>query len=593
MTASFGDRRPSMAERRPSMPASVNSRRPSVIPSLAGMEKPSEPITQSTYDILICGTGLVESVLAAALAWQGSNVLHIDANPYYGDHSATLTIDQLKSWSKSVGKIGFKNFKDAQLDIIGEGLKSKDFGIDLTPKILFAKSDLLTLLINSRVYHYMDFQPISNFHTYENDTFGKMLASKEDIFTSDHSLLTKRQLMKLMKFIFSDDNQKVIDEYKDELLSTFIKDKFKLDSKYVNELVYTLGLSASPDIKTNEGIARIKRYLDSFNIYGNFPAIYSKFGGPGELSQGFCRSAAVAGTTYKLNTHLKSFDSKTKIAVLNDGSKIKVNENVICSPSQAPNGSVNVPEQNYQISRLITVVDKSCSEWFNDGENSSIVVFPPNSLNENEYPIQAFILGPGSGCCPDGTSIWYLHTINPDLSKAKNDLNDAVMKMEESILREMEFDLEEIDDDDVDQIDNLHNVKFKPQVQEKISKGFKDFKPNSKISHLLKLSFIQLTSTPPFGIVKPGTFSEELKVESKKGVDNGIIYSSMPPVEMSYDGVVSEAKVLYKTIVGDVDDFFNVDFEDEEEEEEIKEIDQFKKGVSAVRDESAVIDDSD
>lgn len=591
MTAAFGDRRPSMAERRPSMPASTSSRRPSVIPSLAGMEKPTEPITQTSFDILICGTGIVESVLAAALAWQGSNVLHVDANSYYGDHSATLTIDQLRAWAKSSGKLGFRNFKDVELDVQGSDLKSKDFGIDLTPKILFAKSDLLTLLVNSRVYHYLDFQPISNFHTYENDSFGKMLASKEDIFTSDHSLLTKRQLMKLMKFIFATDNQKAIDEYKDKDLSTFIMDTFKLEEKYTNELVYTLGLASLPHIKTADGIARIKRYLDSCNIYGSFPAIYSKFGGPGELSQGFCRSAAVAGTTYKLNTHLKSFDPKLKVAILSDGSKIKVNENVVCAPTQAPNGSVNVPEQSFQISRLTTVVDKSCTEWFNEGEHASIVVFPPQSLGDNEYPIQALILGPGSGCCPEGTALWYLHTVNPDLSKARSDLDEALVKMRDSILREMEFDVEDIDDDDVDQIDNLNNVKFKPKVQEKLSKEYKEFKPHAKVTHLLTLRFTQLTSTPPFDIVKPGTFSEETKVEPKQGVDRGIIYSSMPPAEMSYDGVVSEAKVLYKAIVGDDDDFFNVDFEDDDEEEE--EVSKNQVSEAAVRDESAVIDDSE
>lgn len=596
MTASFSDRRPSVAERRPSVAtaadgASASSRRPSAIPPLAGLERPLQPIAQDACDVLVCGTGMVESILAAALAWQGCEVVHIDANPYYGDHSATLTIDQVEAWADAVreNRVGFRCFQDVQLDITGD-LKSKDFGIDITPKILFAKSDLLTLLVQSRVYHYMEFLPISNFHTFEKDSFGKMMASKEEIFTSDHSLTTKRQLMKMMKFIYAHDDVALLEEHKDTLLSDFIKMKFKLEDKYVNELVYTLGLSASPSIKTIEGIARIKRYLDSFNIYGNFPAIYSKFGGPGELSQGFCRSAAVAGTTYKLNTHLDSFNEKTGLAVLSDGSKLKVSEKVICSPSQAPDGAVNLPKQDFQISRLITVVDKPCTEWFNEGESSALVVFPPKSLGDNDYPIQAFILGPGSGCCAENTSIWYLHTINPDVGKAQIDLNSALGKMEESILREMEFDLEDLDDDDVDQIDNLKNVKFKPQIQERLSNQFQQFKPKSKLTFLLKLKFVQLTSVPPFGIIKPGTFSEEKIATGKPGKDLGVIYSSMPPIEMSYDGVVSEAKVLYKSIVGDDADFFNVDFEDDDEEQEEMVLDQLKESQAAVRDESAVID---
>lgn len=62
----------------------------------------------------------------------------------------------------------------------------------------------------------------------------------------------------------------------------------------------------------------------------------SKYGGPGELAQGFCRSAAVAGTTYKLNTNLVDFDPMSKIAHFDDGSHIKINEKVIISPTQLP-----------------------------------------------------------------------------------------------------------------------------------------------------------------------------------------------------------------------------------------------------------------
>ncbi|GMM31145.1 GTPase-activating protein [Martiniozyma asiatica (nom. inval.)] len=600
---SFTDRRPSMAERRPSFIPHSNSRRPSVIPTLAGIEKPQMSELPKTCDVLICGTGIVESILAAALAWQGSNILHIDANPYYGDHCATLTIEQIKAWCQnaSSGSVGFKNFENVELDIPSDILLiSKDYGIDLTPKILFAKSDLLTLLINSRVFQYLEFQSISNYHTYEDDSFGKLVSSKEEIFTTDSlNLLMKRQLMKFMKFIFQFDDPladktpliKSLDEYKEKFLTTFIKEKFKLNDHHINELVYALGLSASPDIKTMEGLTRIKRYLISFNIYGNFPAIYSKFGGPGELSQGFCRSAAVAGATYKLNTSLVSYDSKTKIANLSDGSKVNVAEQVIISPSQSPENAVNLPIQEYSVSRIITIVDKSCKEWFAQGESASIVVFPPGTLDSNnKYPVQALILGSGSGCCPSDKCLWYLHTINPDLDASQRDLNEALGKMETSILRESEngFDVD-LDEDDVQINDN--GVSMTPAASERLEQSFKDFVPAERLRYLLKLKFVQRTTTPPFGVIKPGTFAAEKETTSKPGVDEGVVYSSMPAAEMSYDGVVSEAKVLYRKVVGDEEDFFVVDFEDEDEDQEDE--DTFKTNLAVVNDESAVVDDSE
>ena len=36
------------------------------------------------YDLVIEGTGVTESILAAATAWAGKRVLHVDPNAFYG-----------------------------------------------------------------------------------------------------------------------------------------------------------------------------------------------------------------------------------------------------------------------------------------------------------------------------------------------------------------------------------------------------------------------------------------------------------------------------------------------------------------------------
>ena len=40
---------------------------------------------------------------------------------------------------------------------------------------MFCQSDLLSLLIKSRVYRYLEFQSLSNFHVFENDDFQQKL----------------------------------------------------------------------------------------------------------------------------------------------------------------------------------------------------------------------------------------------------------------------------------------------------------------------------------------------------------------------------------------------------------------------------------
>lgn len=546
----------------------VSDRPTVVIPALAGIETPLPELAPGECDVLIVGTGIVESILAASLAWQGSNVLHIDAHDHYGDTSSTLTVDQLKKWTHNVNNSlpGYNGFKNALLYIPREkDLKSKEYGIDLNPRILFAKSDLLTLLIKSRVYKYLELLPLSTYHTYENDSFEKIASTKEDIFTDQSlSLTTKRYLMKFIKFVFTYETE--IDqwiEYKNKPFIQFIEEKFNLLKPQCNEIVFSIGLASTPNILTPEGLSRVKRYISSFDVYGDFPLMYSKYGGPGEISQGFCRSAAVAGATYKLATRLSSFDPLTKIAKFSDGSKVKVNEKIVCSPSQAPQDSKLVPGQKYEITRLTAVVKKSCKEWMSNRESSCLVIFPSMSLpTSNEYPVQVIIMGEGAGVCPSGQSIWYLSTVERG-ERARSDLEAALLKLEESLLRESEEDGLNTLLEDSELLVSLGNgLSLINSV--KLGKSFKDFVPKQKIQYLLKLQFTQYTSIPHFGVVNSKLFKHEEKTD-QSAPDNGILYSNMPSSEISYDGIITESKLLYTKIVGDDEDFFEIDFEDEEE----------------------------
>ncbi|KAL3231758.1 Rab proteins geranylgeranyltransferase component A [Nakaseomyces bracarensis] len=567
------ERRPSMAERRPSMlyDNGMNQISTTLIPHLAGIEDPLPENTPEKVDVLIIGTGMVESVLAAALSWQGSSVLHIDKNDYYGDTSATLTVDQVKRWVKNINNGSLKGYTNAKLyvsNLIGNGkYASRDFGIDLSPKILFAKSDLLSILIKSRVYQYLEFQSLSNFHTYENDSFEKLTNSKQEIFTDQKlPLMTKRNLMRFIKFVFDWENHPDIwKPYQDKPLDQFLTEKFKLERAQISELVFSIGLCYNHNAKMPAVFQRIRRYLSSFDVYGPFPVLYSKYGGAGEVSQGFCRSAAVGGATYKLNESLRSYNPSTQVATFSDGSNVTVTEKVIVSPTQSPPEAQNIPDQKYEVHRLTCIVDKPCLEWFNEGESAAVVVFPPGSLkSQNTEVVQVLILGPGSETCPDGTCIWYLST-SQDGPKAELDLDAALEAMEISILRESSTELEN-DNEIVQFSNNGHTIVNSV----KLGQSFREYVPRERLQFLFKLYYTQFTSTPPFDVVNPAYFDTKKFSNGKQlmipgASDNGVIYSPMPSVELSYDEVITAAKVLYEKIVGSDDDFFDVDFEDEEE----------------------------
>lgn len=568
--------------------ASAATRRGSVIPPLAGVEKPLDAAPDAC-DVLIQGTGLVESILAAALAWQGTNVLHIDEKPYYGGVNAVLNVEELQSWVDAVNSSSNSDFSKAQL-YMPRPLETRKYLVDLTPKIVFAKSDILALLIKSRVSQYLEFKQLGSFHTYENDSFEKVPGSKEDIFTDQSlSLLTKRSLMRFMKFVLEWENSEDIwGEYASRSLIDFLTDKFKLADQQINELVYSIGLcSSDADILTPHGLGRIKRYLVSLDVYGNFPALFSMYGSAGELAQGFCRSAAVAGATYKLSTSVVEFDEDSKVAILSDGSKVRVSEKFIRPPPPVPpvptssstsasemSGAAQQltptqkspqspsPQQPLTMTRMVTVVAKDCKEWFAENESAAVVVFPPGTLkSNNKHSVQAIVLGSGSGQCPDGQAVWYLSTIEkPD--QARKDLEDALQKLENSILRESteDFEFDDVDDNDVsyrpDGMPILSSVKLGQSLQ--------NFVPKEKLQYLLKLSFVQLVeSASDVNHLPP---KEE--VDITPNVTSSVIDSHHVLSEISYDGLVSHAKNLYAKVVGSDEDFFDVDFEDEEAESE-------------------------
>lgn len=61
-------------------------------------------IEPGTFDVIVIGTGLQESIVAAAAASSGQSVLHIDSNSFYGHHWASLSLDEVTQWASSGGR---------------------------------------------------------------------------------------------------------------------------------------------------------------------------------------------------------------------------------------------------------------------------------------------------------------------------------------------------------------------------------------------------------------------------------------------------------------------------------------------------------
>ncbi|CAF1274253.1 unnamed protein product [Rotaria sordida] len=396
------------------------------------------------YDIIVVGTGIVESILAAACARIGKTVLHIDTNEYYGSEWSSFTLNGLTEWiqtqenpvtninpqddNERIMPIGnplnvFRNIQlkwniektneqssttendtpKITLDVLEK--QSRKFNIDLIPKLYYATGGLIDLLIQSNVGKYCEFKLVSRLLLENNGQLDNVPSSRADIFNSNNiSLIDKRLLMKV---IMNCSSMAIEDLNEDENIPfiEYLK-KQKLNDTLCHLIINSISL-VDYNATTKEGIIKAKRYLDSIGRYGNSPFLYPLYGN-GEMSQCFCRLCAVFGGTYFLRFPLAGFtiDSLTNQCsgiVATTGERFRAKDAVICNNSFMESISSN----KNVIHRTVLFTNQSIKSSEKD-EITYVRLSSPN-----EFGIHIIEVGSGSGCIPDGFFLLYIFQEKP------------------------------------------------------------------------------------------------------------------------------------------------------------------------------------
>ncbi|ETN14963.1 hypothetical protein PPTG_07198 [Phytophthora nicotianae INRA-310] len=207
-------------------------------------------LKETEYDVLLVGTGMVEGILAGALARIGKKVLHLDQNDYYGSNYASFPLAQFLRWTKNeataprnfgdedengenecISTAKSSNNKEKQqvlpmkssfeCRLLEEGFsddatkeelvqKSSSFSIDVNPRLMLSSEQLVETLITSGVGRYLEFAAIERTYVHfqptdnstEPDTVWEVPCSKKDVFQSKLlGMVEKRQLMKFLQFV--------------------------------------------------------------------------------------------------------------------------------------------------------------------------------------------------------------------------------------------------------------------------------------------------------------------------------------------------------------------------------------------------------
>ncbi|RCV30843.1 hypothetical protein SETIT_6G128200v2 [Setaria italica] len=266
-------------------------------------------IDPTSFDVMLFGTGLPESVLAAACAAAGKTVLHADPNPFYGSHYTSVPLPSLASFlspdpSPSSSTAAAASGSHTAVDLHRRSVYSEVetsgavpeparwFTVDLVgPRVLYCADEAVDLLLRSGGSHHVEFKsvdrgsllywggclyPVPASADERGEDAAAAMISEEDLdrpfleFLNQHGLSPKMRAVVLYAIAMADYDQ---------------------DGPGPSEKL----------IMTREGIKTIALHSSSIGRFANAEGAFTyPMYGHGELPQAFCRCAAVKGALYVL-----------------------------------------------------------------------------------------------------------------------------------------------------------------------------------------------------------------------------------------------------------------------------------------------------
>ena len=423
-------------------------------------------------DVVVIGTGLTNSIVAAACSRIGKSVLHLDKNNYYGDNWASFTFQQLVDWIRVMDPL------NPSLESIPEELinKSRMFCIDLAPRFLYSNGSMVDLLVKSNVARYHEFKNnirilcmISEHNedgTLANEQIHVMPCRRNEVFTSPllSNLADKRRLMKFIESCMhykesksqnkgtgdcldqtSSDSAEQEELHSDKPISKYLEEK-GLKSN-LNEFIVNSIAMVEPTETVNEACKKIKRFMIATERYGRSPFLFPLYG-CGEFPQSFCRLSAVFGGIYCLNTNIdevvinsssskQECDSKTTsrsteqpsannfdVKFSNGEHQVKCDLLVIDQKNAIELKLTKPPPINEHLSRAIVITTKRIVQSENNEDFVSLLRIPP-SEGKSANVVYLLEFNSSALVCPKDLNIVYLWT-KASTAKPEEDLREIV-----------------------------------------------------------------------------------------------------------------------------------------------------------------------
>mmetsp|Transcript_66175 Transcript_66175/g.123518 ORF Transcript_66175/g.123518 Transcript_66175/m.123518 type:complete len:631 (-) Transcript_66175:79-1971(-) len=464
---------------------------------------------ERNVDVCILGTGLTESLLAAAFARHDYRVLHLDDSLHYGGNWRAVNLTELERWATSSDSENQQHFSACaalesdsaleglsrvplhdesgvrrkpscyhqqhfawdpfnaweaeELEAVKQELRKSPnaFSIDLVPRLLFGRSDLVDVLIESGVARYLEFQGLRAAKVLTSSGLATVPITKSEIFQDPVlSLPEKRALMRfitsMMPFVgslaFESPAQLGVDRVRhvsapadpsavnlgnldyDSSWQTFLEQQH-LSSRLQDFLTYAICLwdgvatpsgqdGRSAGLTVRDGLKNLGRFVSSLGLHGQgMPLLYPMYGAA-EMAQGFTRMCALHRGTYALRTSVSELlaegsvdePSEWRIAgvvtqrgeVIRAKTVVAARDQVLHHPTDGSERDASSTDRNFTCARMIALT--KCALL--GAEGLSFCVVPPGG---SEPPLRAVVqvlqLDFSTGTCPRGYNMIHLSQV--------------------------------------------------------------------------------------------------------------------------------------------------------------------------------------
>ncbi|KAJ8767205.1 hypothetical protein K2173_013602 [Erythroxylum novogranatense] len=419
---------------------------------------PYPPIEPTTFDLIIVGT-----------------VLHLDPNPFYGSHYASLSVPDLISFLNSnstpptpsttatdtntlvhaiVGLTTRRLYSDVEISSYSPELLeelSRKFNIDVAGLGFYSCDKCIDIIFEIGASQDVEFKSIDvSFVGGENGKLWNVPDSRAAIFKDRSlSLMEKNQLMRFFKLVQAHlaENEDAKQEEGEERENTRISEedleipfaefltKMRLPPKIKTIILYAIAMADydQENMGASKGILRTRDGINRLALY------QSSVGR--ELPQAFCRRAFVKGCIYVLRMPVVALLME-KSSGCYKGVRLASGQDLfscklildpslkIQSPSVSPSDplhgslkSLSMRDVKRKVARGICITRRSLKS----DVSNLMVVYPPQSLYPEQLTsVRVLQIGGNLAVCPPDMFVLYFSTLCEDANQGKKLINAAI-----------------------------------------------------------------------------------------------------------------------------------------------------------------------